>query len=275
MRIARQWLPVCIIALFVQTAVADVKLPAILGDHMVLQRDQPIIVWGWDDPGTNVVVVLNDVKSQVRTGQDGRWQAELPAQRAGGPFKMTVTGSSTKELQDVLIGEVWLASGQSNMEWTVTRSDHAEAEIAAGSHPQIRHIKIPHTPAATVQQDVSTDGWQQSSSDTVGSFTAVGYFFARCLQKELDVPVGIIGSNRGGTRITPPVGFQQVPALADIANNLDEYPAKKNDGGINHQSPLALYNGMIAPLVPYGIRGALWYQGESNNGEGMLYHEKM
>jgi sialate O-acetylesterase len=112
----------------------------------------------------------------------------------------------------------------------------------------------------------------------VGDFTAVGYFFGRHLHQELDVPIGLIGSNWGGTRIepwTPPEGFQQVPALKDIADNLASYPAKNDQGQVNHQTPLALYNGMIAPLVPYSIRGALWYQGESNNGEGMLYHEKM
>jgi sialate O-acetylesterase len=111
----------------------------------------------------------------------------------------------------------------------------------------------------------------------VANFTAVGYFFGRHLKQELDVPIGLLGSNWGGTRIepwTPPEGFRQVPALKDIADNLDKYPARNGDR-IVHQSPLALYNGMICPLVPYAIRGAIWYQGESNNGEGMLYHEKM
>ena len=116
------------------------------------------------------------------------------------------------------------------------------------------------------------------SPQTVGGFTAAGYFFGRHLQQELDVPVGLIGSNWGGTRIepwTPPVGFQQVPALKDIADQAGHVPARNADGKVNHQSPLALYNGMIHPLVPYAVRGAIWYQGESNNGEGMLYHEKM
>jgi sialate O-acetylesterase len=196
---------------------------------------------------------------------------------AGGPHTMTVVGTTRVTVANILVGDVWLCSGQSNMEWSVGNSNNSQEELAAADHPRIRHIKIPHVPAETPQADVASGGWQVCSPQTVGGWTAVGYFFARHLQQELDVPVGLIGSNWGGTRIepwTPPVGFQQVPALKDIADKLDSFPAKKADGAINHQSPLALYNGMIAPLVPYGIRGALWYQGESNNGEGMLYFEK-
>ncbi len=132
--------------------------------------------------------------------------------------------------------------------------------------------------AKTPQDDVTTNGWQVCSPQTVANFTAVGYFFGRHLQQELDVPIGLIGSNWGGTRIepwTPPVGFEKVPALKDITDKLAEYPTLNDNGQAQHQSPLALYNGMIYPLVPYRIRGAIWYQGESNNGEGMLYHEKM
>jgi sialate O-acetylesterase len=197
---------------------------------------------------------------------------------AGGPHTMKIEGTNTVTLENILVGEVWVCSGQSNMEWTVQRSANPEAEIAAANHPRIRHIKIPHVPMDTPQDNVPSDGWKVCSPETVANFTAVGYFFGRHLLKELDVPIGLIGSNWGGTRIepwTPPVGFQSVPALKDIADNLANFPTKNADGKINHQSPLALYNGMIHPLLPFAIRGAIWYQGESNNGEGMLYHEKM
>lgn len=197
---------------------------------------------------------------------------------AGGPHTLTVEGTTKIELKDILVGEVWLCSGQSNMEWSVAQSDNAQAEIQAANYPQIRHIKIPHRPAETPQADVPSDGWKVCSPQTVPGFTAVGYYFARYLHKELNVPIGLIGSNWGGTRIepwTPPAGFQAVPALSNIAENLDKFPQKNDQGQINHQTPLALYNGMIAPLVPYALRGAIWYQGESNNGEGMLYYEKM
>ncbi|HHM13062.1 MAG TPA: sialate O-acetylesterase, partial [Planctomycetaceae bacterium] len=260
------------------SAWAELKLPAIFSDHMVLQREKPIPVWGWDNPGTEVTVTLGDQSVKARADAQGRWKATLPARAAGGPLELTVKGTSEKAFRDVLIGEVWICSGQSNMEWPVAAVMNAKEEIASANYPRIRHIKIPHTPAATPQDDVKTAGWQVCSPKTVGGFTAVGYFYGRNLLQQLDCPIGLIGSNWGGTRIepwTPPVGFQSVPALKEIADKLDEYPTKRPNGSIVHQSPLALYNGMIHPLIPYAVRGAIWYQGESNNGEGMLYYEKM
>lgn len=257
---------------------AEVKLPSVIGSHMVLQRDAEVPIWGWDDPGTTVTVAIGDQSVSAVTDDAGRWLVQLQPLKAGGPHTLSIQGSSQVTLEDVAIGEVWLCSGQSNMEWTVNASNNPAEERAAANYPMIRHIKIPHRPAAEPQDDVPSNGWERTTPETVGQFTAVGYFFGRALHKELDVPIGLIGSNWGGTRIepwTPPIGFKSVPALKSIADNLDDYPQKKGDGAINHQSPLALYNGMIAPLIPYKIRGAIWYQGESNRGEGMLYHEKM
>jgi sialate O-acetylesterase len=272
-----QWLVLLAVVACAASTSAAVKLPSVIGDNMVLQRGEAVPIWGWDDPGTQVTVTLGDSKLTGQADDQGKWCVQLPAMTAGGPHTMTVAGTTRVTVANILVGDVWLCSGQSNMEWSVGNSNNSQEELAAADHPRIRHIKIPHVPAQTPQPDVASGGWQVCSPQTVGGWTAVGYFFARHLQQELDVPVGLIGSNWGGTRIepwTPPVGFQQVPALKDIADKLDSFPTKKADGTINHQSPLALDNGMIAPLVPYGIRGALWYQGESNNGEGMLYFEK-
>jgi sialate O-acetylesterase len=268
------------LAVFLATrlALAEVKLPAVIGDHMVLQRDRPIPVWGWDDAGSEVTVEMAGAKASGKADEGGRWMVKLPPMAAGGPFTMAVAGTSKVTISDVLVGEVWLCSGQSNMEWTVGGAENPQAEIAASNHMSIRHIKVNRVPAAEPRTEVPSGGWQVSSPATAGGFTAVGYFFGKMLHKELDVAVGLIGSNWGGTRIepwTPPVGFQKVPALKDIADKLGEFPSKNEKGEVNHQSPLALYNGMIHPLLPYAIRGAIWYQGESNNGEGMLYHEKM
>ena len=271
------WLLAVLVAIACPPAQAEVKLPAILGDNMVLQREQPLPIWGWDAPGTELQVSLGDAKATAKADANGKWMVTLPAMKAGGPHVLTVEGTSTATAKNILIGEVWLCSGQSNMEWPVAASDDAQAEIAAADHPRIRHIKIPHRPSDKAESDVPSDGWKVCSPQTVAGFTAVGYFFARHLQQELDVPIGLIGSNWGGTRIepwTPPVGFQQVPALKSIADDLEKFPQKNAEGKINHQSPLALYNGMISPLVPYALRGTIWYQGESNNGEGMLYFEK-
>ncbi len=212
---------------FLAPASAQVKLPSIFSNNMVLQRDQPVPFWGTDKPGTKVSVKIGSAESKTKADADGKWMVKLPALKAGGPLEVTVTGSTAVTFKNVLVGEVWLCSGQSNMEWTVGSSNNAQEEIAKADHPRIRHIKIPHTPTTKPQTDVASTGWVVCSSQTVGNFTGVGYFFARHLEKELDVPVGLIGSNWGGTRIEPwipPEGFKQVPALKNIADNLDKFP---------------------------------------------------
>lgn len=268
---------------------ANVRLPSIIGQDMVLQRNTPCPIWGWADPGEKVTVEFGHQRRTATAGPDGRWSVELRPMRASAdPRTLTVRGKNTVSLGGILVGEVWLCSGQSNMEWSVRSSDRAQEEMAAANYPRIRHIKIPHRPSTQEEEDVPSDGWKVCSPATVGDFTAVGYFFARNISKELDVPVGLIGCNWGGTRIEPwipPTGFQQVPALADITAKLPEFPTvtfgkdPQNPlrvvRNINFQTPLALWNGMVHPLVPFAIRGALWYQGESNNGEGPLYYEKM
>lgn len=223
---------------------AEVRLPSIFGDHMVLQRGQPLPVWGRDDPGAEVTVTLGEASASAKADADGRWAVELPARKAGGPHRMTIRGTSEVILEDVLVGEVWLCSGQSNMEWTVSGSKDAEAEIEGADHPRIRHIKIGHRPAASPEDDVPSSGWKVCSPATVGEFTGVGYSFGRRLLEDLDVPVGLVGVNWGGTRIepwTPPSGFRAVPALKEShADRLDEFPEKDGKGRALHQSPLAL-----------------------------------
>lgn len=299
------------------TAQADVRLPGFFNDHMVLQRDIAIPVWGWADPGEKVTIKLGESESVTVTTDDlGKWKAKLPAMEAGGPYQFIVSSSNSIQINDVLIGEVWLCSGQSNMEWTVARSLNPVEEAAAAKYPQIRHLKIGRTTNGYPQDDVSA-AWEVCSPETVPNFTAAGYYMARHLQKELGVPVGLLNSSWGGTRIepwTPIEGFAEVEALNDIHTRLlqtmpesDAYRAflqkhitdteewlsfaraALKSGEISpiapefptgllpitkHTEPAAIYNAMMAPLVGYGMRGAIWYQGESNHTEGMLYHEK-
>ena len=276
--LTRLFAAIVLVVLVSPTLRADLNVPKIFSDSMVLQRDQSIPVWGWEDAGTEVHVLFEGEVKKTTAGDDGKWMVRLSPQKAGGPYKMVIEGQNRVEFNDVLVGEVWLCSGQSNMEWTVSKSNNPKEEIAAANHPRIRHIKFAHRPSAAPLTDVPSSGWQVCSPKTVAGFTGVGYFFGRELLGELDVPVGLIGCNWGGTRIepwTPPVGFKETPGLSAIADKLDEFPTKNNQGKVNHQSPLALYNGMVHSIVPYGMRGTIWYQGESNNGEGMLYHEKM
>ncbi|NDF00753.1 MAG: 9-O-acetylesterase, partial [Verrucomicrobia bacterium] len=257
--------------------------------------DQKVPVWGWADEGEKVTVEFAGQKVET-TAKGGKWSVALtPLKTSSTGAKFKVSGKNQVEFSDVLVGEVWFCSGQSNMEWNVGSSKNSKEEIAAANNPRIRHFKVPHVTAVEPQTEVKTvGGWQATTPPTVGGFTAVGYFFAREIEKAMDVPIGLIGCNWGGTRIepwTPPVGFQSVPALkADFADKLSTFPArsvaKSKDGkeimdkegkpvvNVNSGSPLSIYNGMVHPIIPYAIRGALWYQGESNNGEGMLYFEK-
>ena len=187
--------------LIVTSAFADVRLPGIFGDNMVLQRDKPIVIWGWASPGERVTVQLEKQSKKITAGKDGKWKLSLESMQAGGPFQLTVKGKNTIAFTNVLIGEVWICSGQSNMEWRVQNSNDADNEIAAADYPMIRHIDVPNAIDSEPREDIDQAAWQMCTPETVGQFTAVGYFFARELQKELNVPVGLINSSWGGTHV--------------------------------------------------------------------------
>ena len=281
--------PVVVFLASVISASADVSLSPIIGSHMVLQRDSACPIWGWAEQGEEVTVEFAGQKKSAKPDAAGKWMVKLDAMKANATGQtMSIRGKNTLALEDVVVGEVWLCGGQSNMEWTVSGAANPKDEIAAGDHPLIRHIKVNNQGAVKPDEKVVSGGWQNASPQTVGGFTAVGYYFAREVRKSVDVPIGLLNANWGGTRIepwTPPSGFKAVPALKDIADKLDQFPSKsekpdkadptKMVTNVNIQTPLALFNGRIAPIVPFALRGALWYQGESNNGEGMLYFEKM
>ena len=304
-------------------AQAGLRLPAVIADHMVLQQGQADPIWGWDDPGTKISVVFAGKKYTATTGSDGKWLVKLDSQAANAsPQTLTVTGSSTREIQDVLVGEVWLCSGQSNMEMGIGMVNNAKEEIAQADYPQIRLLMVPNRWTPLPQEDME-GVWKACSPKTVSEggwsgFSAAAYFFGRELHKKLGVPVGLIEPDWGGTRIeswTAPEGFAGVPALkgeyeklllgdprnsqhqeqlgkfldqtADwlasartalsnqtVAPTMAPFPAELLPPH-DLQQATALYNGMIYPLHPFGIRGAIWYQGEANVGEGMLYNERM
>ena len=292
---------------------AEVALPNIFGDNMVLQRDMPIPIWGWAAAGEEVTVTLQDTEYTVQTTANakGNWQTKLPAMSAGGPYILHVAASNTLELTNVMFGEVWICSGQSNMEWPVRASKDSEAEIAAADYPLIRLFNIPHKASGLLVPDVEAE-WHPTTPENIPNFSAVAYAFGRKLYNTLDVPIGLINTSWGGTRIepwTPPVGFDSVPALESISNDIQDIHAKYREelpermaqieawiaatrealetGEVitpmldnrhpltHHARPTSLYNGMVHPLVPFAMRGAIWYQGESNLRDGMLYHEKM
>jgi sialate O-acetylesterase len=176
----------------------SLRLPAVFSDHLVLQRNCPIPVWGWAAPGSAVSVTLAGQTARATVDDAGRWMAVLPALPAGGPYELVVSGSDTLRLQDVLIGEVWVCSGQSNMEWPVSLANNAAEEIAAATCPQMRLFQVPKVTAEAPVTDVA-GAWTVCSPETIASFSAVGYFFGRSLHAELEVPVGLINSSWGGT----------------------------------------------------------------------------
>jgi sialate O-acetylesterase len=194
-------IPVFFLALLATAAQAEVRLAHIFSEHMVLQRQQPIAVWGWADPGEAVRVEFHGKHARTRANAQGEWRVKLPAQRAGGPYSLVVQGQSRIALNDVLVGDLWLASGQSNMEWSVAQSDNAAAELVLADWPQIRHIKIPKAVAFAPQQDFAATEWKVANPANTGEFSAAGYFFARKVHQETGVPIGIINASWGGTHI--------------------------------------------------------------------------
>lgn len=188
----------------VHPADADLRLSRLIGEGMVLQRDVPVAIWGWAEEGTEVTVTFDGQAHAARTGADGRWTVTLPARGAGGPYRMTIDGGGESfEIGDVLVGDVWLCSGQSNMEFPVSRALDFPAEAAAATDRKIRHFQVPKSSAGRPEEELAGGEWVVTSPETVGDFTAVGYFFARELRRHVDVPIGLLHSSWGGSRIEP------------------------------------------------------------------------
>jgi sialate O-acetylesterase len=255
------------------SAQAELRLAAIFGDNMVLQQQMKIPVWGWAKPGAKVTVRFAGQEKTTVAAADGKWLVRLGKFKATfQPQTLTVEqGMETKIFSNVLIGEVWLASGQSNMEKPIGNQPgqkptfNAEQELAAAEYPNIRIFKIEKALAAAPEPDLRKFlGWLSCASNTLDGtkFSAAAYFFGREIHTNLNVPVGLIESSWGGTRIepwTPPAGFEMVPSQKKFANTVIN-PTNK----IANTKPTAIYNAMIAPVAGFALRGALWYQGESN-----------
>ena len=255
---------------------SQTRVAGVFGDHMVLQRQKPIPVWGTAAPGEKVIVSLNGATVSTKAAKSGEWRALLPAMPHGGPYTMTVQGRDKVVVEDILIGEVWLCSGQSNMEWPLNNTDSAKRDVAEADNPMIRHIKVPRRTSLTPKTEIAPAQWQVCTPVTAGNFTAVGYHFAKELQARLGVPVGLVNSSWGGTHVetwTSADAFFAEPEFSglrekmpkDIAGAVSDGKAKAGDTALGPNAyATLLYNAMIHPLVGFGIRGAIWYQGESN-----------
>lgn len=267
---SRAILPIVLLLLFTAVVHAAVTLPCVFHDHMVLQREMPIPVWGWATSGEKVVVTLNGKHATAVTDLAGAWRVTLPKMPAGGPFTLTAAGTSTSTVQDVLLGEVWLCSGQSNMEMGVNAALNSKEEVAHATFPHIRLFFGGGDIAASPQADEKNGSWWVCGPDTVGYFSAVGYFFARAIHLAKNVPVGIINVSWSGSQIEgwiPRTAYQADKTLTPMLAMINTPLAST--------MPTVIYNSRIHPLAPFALRGVLWYQGEANTGNAALYRSEL
>jgi len=319
---------------------ADVKLPAIFGDHMVLQRDAKVPVWGTAAAGEQMTVSFGDAKATATAGEDGKWTATLDSLKASDkPADFTVTGKNTITLHDVLVGDVWVAAGQSNMVLPLSGASNASTEVPAADHPTIRLFRVGKNPACEPLTDC-TGSWQLCTPATAANYSAVGYFFARDINAATHAPIGMIGTYYGGTAAQAWTSSESLLAMPEfkstvktliasrekirkaqekyVKQDLPEWekahdqwmkehggaeylkamaawtvddkkaqlakqpssakptiavpePVKPKGPDLNSNTPTSLFNGMVAPIIPYAIKGAIWYQGESNADNSVFY----
>jgi sialate O-acetylesterase len=293
----RAWL---VVALGALSARAEVRLHNLFTDHMVLQQGTSVPIWGWADDGEKVTVEFAGSKASATT-KNGKWMVKLKNLKAGAPDTLRVRGekdgkTSLVQVSDVVVGEVWIASGQSNMEWPLSKSYEAAKDIANSANPQIRLFTVPKLKLNEPTNNVNGK-WQLAAPESVPGFSAVAYYFARDLQKALGVPVGVIHTSWGGSPAEVWIREDVMSADKDYKRDiLDTYAAgaEKTRGAIAQWEkerseaqkagkeftrrrpnpawkPAELYNGMIANVIPYAIKGAIWYQGESNAGRAWQY----
>jgi len=298
-----------LLLLVASSAFADVALPALFSDHAVLQGEAKIPVWGTAGIGEVVTVTLGDRQANATGDANGAWRVALDPPAVGGPYTLVVKGNNTITVNDVVVGDVWLCSGQSNMEWKVAQAANADVETAAANYPLIRQFTIQRAIVYAPLQN-ATGKWVVCSPATVRNFSAVGYYFARELHKNSRQPVGILFSAVGGTPIeswmsietlkqqpesavilpmweqhlknysktkqeydTITIPAWQKTAAAAKAAGTPEPPKPRIISELNYHQPAVFWNGMIAPLVGYGIRGVAWYQGESNVDRAWQYRQ--
>jgi sialate O-acetylesterase len=300
-------LPTLLMLLASRNCQAEVTLPSVWSDHVVVQRDLPVRVWGKAAPGEQVSIRFRNATASATADKYGQWEIELAPGGAGGPFTMEVQGTNKIVLSDILVGDVWLASGQSNMEFGTKAAIHAEEELKAAQQPNIRLFHVEKRSSDFPQDDVVTKKWTLCTAETAGDFSAVAYFFARNIQADQHVPIGLIEADWGGT---PGETWTSLKALSQDGSLM---PAWATWADMSEQQPTALlvqaqedearklaladgkpepafpwhpelrswlpggaFNGMIAPLVKFRIRGVLWYQGESNAGvERAFYYDRL
>ncbi len=277
-------------------AMADVDIPNIFSDHMVLQQKQKNKVWGKAAPGEKVSVSIAGQMHMTTASEAGMWSVMLDALPAGGPHELLIKGNTEISIKDVLVGEVWICSGQSNMAWKVNNAYDADLEKLTANHPQIRMINFPQVGQQQPVWEHENAQWMVCSPETVGDFSAVGYFFGRQLNESLDVPIGLINNAWGGSACeawiardvlekegkyqamlergdTAENRFQELSAKSELSDDEKKQLTALARTVNGNQRPANIYNGVLKSHLGYGIRGSIWYQGESNAGRAYQYRE--
>ena len=276
------------LSVLVSPVLADIRLPALFTDHMVLQQGQKNRVWGWADPGEEVIATIAGQRHTAKADDKGKWLLTLDPLAVGGPHTLSLAGKNKLAVEDVLVGEVWICSGQSNMQWSVSQSNDADLEIKTAKYPRIRFISVPQV-GTQEPQDNFQGSWKVCAPNTVGELSAVGYYFGRQLHQTLDVPIGLIDDAWGGSACEAWIrrdilaqDEQYKPLLdrwAQIEATLADAVKSKAKGAPNpnvltgNARPGNIYNGVLKPTIGYGIRGAIWYQGETNAGRAYQYRD--
>lgn len=291
-----RFMAVACVACLASAVHAEVSLPNIFGDHMVLQQQQQNKIWGRASSGQEVTVSIDDQVKTTEADADGDWSVMIDPLPVGGPYQLTVEADNKIVIDDVLVGEVWICSGQSNMEWRINNSNDPDLVKAAANYPEIRMINFPNTGSQEPIWTHDDSNWMVCSPDTVGEFSAVGYFFGRQLYNTLGVPIGLINNAWGGSAADAWINRELLESNDDYKPTMDRWRAmeseyetlaakadldqnqtkRKNDltrQMTGNQRPANIYNGVLKSHLGYGIQGAIWYQGESNASRAYQYRD--
>lgn len=287
---------------------ADVKLASVLGDHMVLQRDVPVPIWGSAEPGEKIIVAIAGQTHETQANEEGHWRVDLTPLSVGEPLTLVVEGNNRIERTDILVGDVWVCSGQSNMQWPLSLARDADLHLLTANHPNIRMLTVDTKGGQTPLEEFDA-AWQACTPEVAKDFSAVGYFFGLELNRTLNVPIGLIDNSWGGSSceawirrdlleaesIYGPLmerwketeaKFDSGESMAAYEQALAQWEQDKKEGKDSASKPVSpevamtgqhrpanLYNARVRPILPYAIRGTIWYQGESNAGRAYQYRE--
>lgn len=269
--VTRFSLSLLVLTFIFQASKGNISLPEIFSDNMVLQQKSDVTIWGWAKTGEKVVLKADWLTDEINTTVDnqGKWSLILKTPEAGGPYNITLKGYNEVTLKNILIGEVWLCSGQSNMEWSAAMGiNNAEEEIKNANYPDIRFFSVYHA-TSKFPQDHCTGEWTACTSESMRNFSVLAYLYARKLHEALGVPVGVINSSWGGT----PAEAWMPEDVIQKDDLLREAASKQKPVPWGPVEPGRIYNSMISPLVPFRIAGVLWYQGEANTINAYAYKE--